>query len=128
MIEVAPAKWITGEPHPHNTPELPEKYHICRGFTAPVKWSGVVSVERPDILNNPLPVSDPLCRVLSARSVDFNGRRAVMTLVPYSLVKHFFQAEDEGQIFVAASLQDEHLDFHERCDFMEWAYHSGQHN
>lgn len=128
MLEIAPARWIHAGDHPHETPHLPVDYHQCRGFEAPVKWSGVVSIERPDMLNNPLPVADPLCRVLSARNLAFNGRRAIMTLVPYSLVRHYFQAEDEGQIYVAASLREEHLEFHERCDFMEWAYHSGQHN
>lgn len=128
LIEIAPSRWINPSLHPHETPQLPEDYHKCRGFTAPVKWSGVVSIERPDTLNNGLASADPLCRVLSARNLSFNGRRAIMTLVPYSLVRHFFQVEDEGQIYVSASLRDEHLEFHDRCDFMEWAYYSAPSN
>lgn len=127
MIEIAPSKWIQ-EAHPHNTPMLPENYHLGKGFSAPIKWSGVVSIERPDVLNNGVLSDNPLCRVLSARNLSFNGRRAVMTTVPYSLVKRFFQAEDEGQIYVSATLREQHLEFHDRCDFMEWAYNSSPQN
>lgn len=85
-----------------------------------VTWSGVVSVERP-----PNAAASTPCRVLSARNIEFNGRRAIAVRLPYSAVRHYFQAEDQDQVFVAASLRDEHLQLHERCNFKEWAHHSG---
>lgn len=108
-------------------PALPTAYHA--GYETLPKWSGVVSIERPDLSRTPhVPGDDPACRVLSARTMEFNGRRAIVTHLPYSAVKHYFQAEDADQVFVAASLHGEHLQLHERCDLKEWAYFSGLNN
>lgn len=108
-------------------PALPTAYHA--GYATLPKWAGVVSIERPDLARvSHVPGDDPACRILSARTMEFNGRRAIVTHLPYSAVKHYFQAEDAGQVFVQASLSDEHLQLFERCDFKEWAYFSGLNN
>lgn len=98
-------------------------------FTAQQRWAGVVSIDRPDVSRLPhVPFQEPQCRVASARAIEFNGMRAILVHVPYSMVKHFFQSDDEDQVFVAASLSGEHLQFHERADFREWAHFSASHN
>jgi hypothetical protein len=105
----------------HQQPLLPEPF-IHRG--AVVKWAGTVQIERPEGFPRP----DAMCNVFSARAIEFGGRRAVCTKLPYSLVRQLFQSDDDGSIYVAADLRGEHLQLHERCDFKEWAYNSGRFN
>lgn len=108
-------------------PALPTAYHA--GYVAPPTWAGVVSIERPDVTRSAhVPFGDPACRVMSARTAELNGRRAIVTHLPYSQVKHYFKSDDDSQVFVSADLRDEHLQLHERCDIKEWAYFSGRHN
>jgi hypothetical protein len=87
-------------------------------------WSGVVQVERPD----GFPTPDAMCKVYSARTLEFNGARAISVMMPYKAVRHYFQSDDEDVIQVAADLRGEHLQLHDRCDFKEWAHFSGRNN
>lgn len=108
----------------HATPSA-----VLQPFIAAPKWSGVVSIDRPDHLNmQHVPVNERTCRVASARAIEFNGCRAILIHVPWPLVKKYFQSDDEDQVFVAASLRDEHLEFHECADFKEWAHYSAFRN
>ena len=100
-----------------------------RGKAALNGWSGVVSIERPDALLTKLSPEQAACRVLSARTLEYNGRRAVLCSVPYSMVRQFFMAEDEDLIYheatVTGGTDNAKIQFHGRSNFRGWAYHSG---
>lgn len=86
-------------------------------------WTGVVMVERPDPTRTPhVPFSDgPMCPVRSARSLAWNGRRAIVTALPWAMLKQFFTAQDGDHAFVWAELHGEHLELIERASLKEWA-------
>ncbi len=86
-------------------------------------WSGVVAIERPE-----WPGPDAACKVFSARAIEFNGQRAVLVHLPYSMVSQFFEAGDEDTVYAEATVQGEHLQLHGKTNFKEWAYHSAARN
>lgn len=90
---------------------------------AEATWTGVVMIERPDPSRMPhVPFGDgPMCPVRSARSLAYNGRRAIVTQLPYRMLRHYFQPHDEDHIFVWAQLHGEHLELLERASLKEWA-------
>jgi hypothetical protein len=85
-------------------------------------WEGVVMVIRPDISKLSRGDLDNVpCKVLSARTVQFNGMRAINTVMPYYMVRHFFQAGDNDHVFVEAEFKDGvnpdgsgHIEFYKR--------------
>ena len=95
------------------------------------EWAGVVMIERPDITRMPFGV-DPMCRVMSARTVQLAGRRAIYERVPYSAVGHLFRSDDGDHIFCEAEFKvtDEdgagHLELYGRArtNLKEWVMFS----
>jgi hypothetical protein len=85
-------------------------------------WTGVVMVERPDTSRQAhVPFgAAPLCLVRSARSVAFNGRRAIAAQLPLSMLRQYFTSTDEDHVFVWAELFGEHLELLERASQKEW--------
>ena len=73
------------------------------------QWEGVVLIERPDMLNMPLD-SDPMCKVVSARTVQFEGKRAINCELPYSMLKDYFESHHGSQCYVEAEFKDGHLE------------------
>jgi hypothetical protein len=86
-------------------------------------WKGVVAVQRPQWSGPDAP-----CRVFSARAIEFNGRRAVLVDVPYSMVAHYFDSDDDETVYVEAEVIDQHLQLHGKSNFKEWAYFSASRN
>lgn len=78
---------------PDPRPELETDAEFMRGTGV---WEGVVIVVRPE---NYGPGS--MCRVASARTVEFNGKRAISPFdVPYEMVRKYFAAEDGQEVWV----------------------------
>ena len=73
------------------------------------QWEGVVLIERPDLINMPLD-SDPMCKVVSARTVQFEGKRAINCELPYSMLKDYFESHHGNQCYVEAEFKDGHLE------------------
>ena len=72
-------------------------------------WEGVVMIERPNLINVPLEV-DPMCPVVSARTVQFEGKRAISCELPYSVVKDYFESHHTNQCYLEAEFKDGHLE------------------
>jgi hypothetical protein len=93
-------------------------------------WEGVLMIERLD----PTKISegdDPMCRVMSARTIQLGGRRAINTRLPYSMVSHLFRAGDLDTCFVEAEFKADgqgggHLQFYERsrASLKDWVLYS----
>ena len=60
-------------------------------------WSGVVCVERPDPAE--------MCKVYSARTTTFNGRRAIVCQLPWKQVKHYFTDPNMPEVYVYAEFR-----------------------
>lgn len=93
------------------------------------QWFGVLMVIRPDPSKLSLiQVAPPMARVLSPRLAQLDGRRAIADNVPYDLVKHFFNADDDDHCFVEAEYKDGHLEFYGRPllrpDLKDWVQSS----
>jgi len=93
-------------------------------------WEGVVMVIRPDP-SKMRQGDDPLCRVISARTIQFAGRRAISERLPYSFLRHFFRSEDTDHCFVEAEFfcddkDGGHLEFYCRSplSFGAWVEYS----
>lgn len=76
------------------------------------QWAGVVMIERPN--------ERGMCRVISARTTDYNGLRAICTETPWALAKQFFALEDEGETYRYAEFKDGHLEYYERASQIEF--------
>ena len=86
-------------------------------------WDGAVMLEREDASRT----MTPTVRIMSARSLVLNGRRAIAERVPYGSVKHYFSTKDGDHVFVRAELRDDgHLQLGESCTRSEWAETSHQ--
>ncbi len=93
-------------------------------------WEGVIMVERPDI--SKLSHGDvPMCRVMSARTVQLGGRRAIYTQMPYWHFKDHFRCEDGDVIFLEAEWKADasgggHLTWYgkARTNLKEWVLYS----
>lgn len=86
--------------------------HIQRAPDA--KWAGVVMIIRPDLSKLPKG-EDPQCRVVSARLLEHDGKRAIAVDLPYAMLAHYFQSDDGDAVEVYAELAGEHLEFYERA-------------
>lgn len=88
-------------------------------------WEGVVMIERPDLQNLPYGC-DPMCRVMSARTIQLNGQRAIYAELPYSMLKDFFKSDDGDHCFVEAEFKDGHLEFYKRSNSVlgDWVLYS----
>lgn len=89
------------------------------------QWEGVVMVERPDMTKLPYG-AEPMCRVISARTVQLNGQRAISAAFPYSMFKHYFSSDDGDHIFCEAEFKDGHLEVYGRAktNMKEWVIYS----
>ena len=88
-------------------------------------WEGVVMIERSDVSKLPYGV-EPMCRVMSARTVQLAGRRAIYCELPYAMFHHFFTSEDGDHIFCEAEFKDGHLEVYGRArtNIKEWILYS----
>lgn len=82
-------------------------------------WRGVVMIIRADASKMPHLIK-PMAHVLSPIRIEYNARRAIQVRVDYSLVKHYFKAEDGDAVEVYAELTGENLTFHERASKAEF--------
>lgn len=91
------------------------------------QWTGVVMIERPDRTRaSHVPFAGPpMCTIRSARTVALDGRRAVVTQAPWSMVHKYFSAGDGDHAFAWAELYGEHLELREGASVREWADFSG---
>jgi hypothetical protein len=88
-------------------------------------WEGVVMVERPDMTKLSYG-AEPNCRVMSARTVQLNGHRAIYCELPYALFKHIFTSDDKDHVFCEAEFKDGHLEVYGRAktNLKEWVLYS----
>ena len=61
-----------------------------------------------------------MCKVVSARRLEYGGRRAIVTELPYGMLKHYFQIGDGDSVVVYAELKGEHLEFYEKAGIKEF--------
>lgn len=89
------------------------------------QWAGVVMVERADMSNQPYGY-EPDCRVMSAKTVQMNGARAIYCELPYAMFKSYFKSDDGDHIFCEAEFKDGHLEVYGRArtNLKEWVLHS----
>jgi len=89
------------------------------------QWSGVVMIERPNLTNLSYG-TDPQCRVMSARTIQLDGKRAIYCELPYSMLKQYFQSEDGDHCFVEAEFKDGHLEFYKKskAKLKDWVLYS----
>lgn len=73
-------------------------------------WQGVIVIERP---RNPMDTSP--CKVMSARSIVYDGRRMISQLLPYALVKQYFRLQDGDSTYWHAELKAGALQLSERA-------------
>ena len=71
--------------------------HIQRAPNA--KWAGVVMIIRPD-LSKLSEGAAPMVRVLSARLLEQDGKRAIAETMPYEPFAHYFQSDDGDAVEV----------------------------
>lgn len=97
----------------------------ARYFHDTGQWQGVVMIERPD-LSNLLLDANPMCNVISARTVQFNGERAIHTQLPYKMLKQYFNASHSDHCFVKAEYKDGHLELYEGQNLVlgDWVLYS----
>lgn len=94
------------------------------------KWCGVVMIIRPDVSQLSESV-EPMCRVVSKRDLDMNGRRAVAETLPYAPLAHWFQVDDGDAVEVYAEVTPNgeglhHLEFIERASKRDFFLHTPQ--
>ena len=89
------------------------------------QWAGVVMIERPDISKLSYGV-EPMCRVMSARTLQLNGKRAIYEVMPYNLFSGYFSSDDGDHIFCEAEFKDGHLEVYGRAktNLKEWVLYS----
>lgn len=89
-------------------------------------WSGVVMIIRPEWPND-----QDMCKVLSACTIEYGGRRAIGCMVPYGLVRQYFDAFDGEEVHVFAEYkhvpgpQGGHLEFYEKASKLEFFLTAG---
>ena len=88
-------------------------------------WEGVVMIERPDESKMSYG-EEPMCKVMSARTIQLNGRRAIYEVLPYGLFKQYFRSDDGDHIFCEAEFKDGHLEVYGRArtNLKEWVLFS----
>lgn len=78
-------------------------------------WNGVVMIERPENAEK-----DTLCKVRSARTILLDARRAIVCELSYSMLSHYFKAEDEDFVCAYAEYKDGHLQLLDRASQLEF--------
>ena len=78
-------------------------------------WSGVVMIERPMDADKAT-----LCKVRSARTILLDAHRAIVCDMPYSMLSHYFKAEDEDYVCAYAEYKDGHLQLLDRASQLEF--------
>lgn len=88
-------------------------------------WEGVLMIERPDLTKLPYGV-EPQCRVMSARTIQLNGNRAIYCELPYSMFKSYFASDDGDHIFCEAEFKNGHLEVYgyAKTNLKEWVLYS----
>ena len=93
-------------------------------------WEGVVMIERPDLKKLPYGAV-PMCRVMSARTVQLQGRRAICETLAYAPFAQYFNSSDGDHIFCEAEYKADghgggHLEVYGRArtNLKEWVIHS----
>lgn len=84
-----------------------------------VWWDGIVMVIRADPVKMAT-LKKSMVHVMSACRLEYGGRRAIQTRLPYEMVSHLFQSDDGDAIEVFATLRGEHLQLHERASKAEF--------
>jgi len=89
------------------------------------QWEGVVMIERPDV-SRMSGGAQPMCRVMSARTVQLNGKRAIYCELPYEMFAAFFRSDDGDHIFCEAEFKDGHLEVYGRArtNLKDWVVYS----
>lgn len=82
-------------------------------------WNGVVMIERPINADK-----NTLCKVRSARTILLDARRAIACEMNYSMLSHYFKAEDEDFVCVYAEYKQGHLQLQDRASQLEFFTHS----
>lgn len=87
-------------------------------------WNGVVMIIRPE-----WPIDTDMCKVLSACTIEYGGRRAIGCMVPYGLVRQYFDAFDGQEVHVFAEFKNApnggHLEFYEKASQLEFFLTAG---
>lgn len=95
---------------------------MLQALTSVPNWTGVVMIERPDPTRTAhMVLSDgPMCAVRSARSIAYNGKRAIVCALPLSMLQHYFTTSDGDHVFAWAELHGDHLELKERACLKDW--------
>lgn len=100
----------------HQTPEVPWRNYETEPFIrGSGDWQGVVMIERTEFMSD-----NEKCRVTSGRRLDLGGMRAIVSHLPYGMLKHYFNVEDGDNVCVYAELKNGHLEFYERASLREF--------
>lgn len=93
-------------------------------------WAGVVMIERPDASKASYG-QELKCRVMSARTVQLNGSRAIYELLPYEMFAPYFQSDAGDHIFCEAEYKSDgqgggHLEVYRKAqtNLKEWVLFS----
>lgn len=80
-------------------------------------WKGVLCIERP---KNATPNS--MCNVMSARTVAFDGKRAIVHKMPYGQVRRYFSSSDGDTTYAYAELYADggHLELYEKASMKDF--------
>lgn len=88
-------------------------------------WEGVVMIIRPDP-SRQSQGAQLMCKVVSARTVQLNGKRAINCELPYSMFINYFNSTDKDHIFCEAEFKDGHLEIYgqARTNLKDWVVYS----
>ena len=83
-------------------------------------WRGVVAIERPKNASKTTP-----CAIKSARSILYDGKRAVVFSLPYGAVAKFFRAGDGDTVYHYGEFKDGTFLFYERTSHKDFFLNAG---
>jgi len=89
------------------------------------QWQGVVAIERASRMLI-LPSDHAQCNVYSARTLAFDGRRAIFIKLPYRMLKQHFYSDDNLIVYHFAEFKDGHLEIYERASKREFFLNAGK--
>ena len=88
------------------------------------QWEGVVAIQRPDVTKMGHG-QKLMAKVVSARTIQLNGKRAIATYVDYALVKKYFDSDSGDHVFVEAEFKDGTIwFFNKTSNLQEWVLFS----
>ena len=87
-------------------------------------WKGVVAIERSNWAASSHD-EQPMCRVLSARTLD-RGMCAISTRIPQSMLRDKFRVEDGDSVYHYAELHGDHLQILDRATQRDFFLHPEQ--